>query len=377
MKLLIDCSNLYAGGGLQVAKSFLNDLRELGLNHNYHIIQSKNFARVFTKDNFPNNFEFYELGEKEEKSILKRRKTMLNLEHKICPSVIFTVFGPSYHKSKAPKVVGFAWGYVIFPKSPFYKKLKWIENLKYKLLNRFKIFFFNKNSDVLIFETYFAKTFYEKKYAKDVKCFFVSNTLNELFYNPNLLSHYPLIENGNKAKILFLTANYKHKNINILPGVIDCLINEYGYDNFKFYISINDNEVNFSEHHKKYIHFLGRVKEEHLPSLYNDIDLVFMPTLLETFSVTYLEAMFMMKPIVASDMEFSRDICRNSAYFCSPTSPYEYAKAIFELISNDDLRNDLVQKGVENLKRFGTSMDRTKSYISILEQFSNNKNADY
>ena len=71
MKLLIDCSNLYAGGGLQVAKSFLNDLRELGLNHNYHIIQSKNFARVFTKDNFPNNFEFYELGEKEEKSILK------------------------------------------------------------------------------------------------------------------------------------------------------------------------------------------------------------------------------------------------------------------------------------------------------------------
>ena len=57
MKLLIDCSNLYAGGGLQVAKSFLNDLRELGLNHNYHIIQSKNFARVFTKDNFPNNFE--------------------------------------------------------------------------------------------------------------------------------------------------------------------------------------------------------------------------------------------------------------------------------------------------------------------------------
>ena len=119
------------------------------------------------------------------------------------------------------------------------------------------------------------------------------------------------------------------------------------------------------------------MKEEHLPSLYNDIDLVFMPTLLETFSVTYLEAMFMMKPIVASDMEFSRDICRNSAYFCSPTSPYEYAKAIFELISNDDLRNDLVQKGVENLKRFGTSMDRTKSYISILEQFSNNKNADY
>ncbi len=43
--------------------------------------------------------------------------------------------------------------------------------------------------------------------------------------------------------------------------------------------------------------------------------MVFIPTLLEVFSATYLEAMLMKKPIIASDLEFSRDICGESAYF--------------------------------------------------------------
>ena len=181
MKILIDNSNLFAGGGIQVATSFLNDLRELGLNHNYHIIQSKNFASVFTKDNFPNNFEFYELGEKEEKSILKRRKTMLNLEHKICPNVIFTVFGPSYHKSNYKKIVGFAWGFVIYPNSPYFKKISFKTLIKFKILNLIKVFCFNRNSDALIFETDYSRKYYLKNLKYKKKTYVVSNTLNAIF----------------------------------------------------------------------------------------------------------------------------------------------------------------------------------------------------
>lgn len=377
MKLLIDCSNLYAGGGLQVAISFLDDLKNLQKEHDYHIVESKNFSNVVDKTNFPSNFKFYSLKQDEESSILKRRKSMKVLENNISPDVIFTVFGPSYHKSNVPKIVGFAWGYVIFPDSPFYNRLKWLDNLKYKLLNYFKVFFFNKNSDILVFETKYAQNFYQKNYTNKVKCICISNTLNNVFYNPNSsINQYNFGIEDDQTNVLFLTANYKHKNIEILPEVIDALSEKYNWKNFKFHISINEDEVAFSEKHKTYINFLGRVKGENLPSLYKQIDLVFMPSLLETFSTTYLEAMFMKKPIIASDMGFSRDICGNSAYFCNPIDSEEYAKAIFELASNENLRKDLIQKGTENLKRFGTSMDRTKSYLNILEQISKEKNAN-
>jgi glycosyltransferase involved in cell wall biosynthesis len=98
-----------------------------------------------------------------------------------------------------------------------------------------------------------------------------------------------------------------------------------------------------------------------------------MPTLLEVFSTTYLEAMFMKVPILSSDMEFARDICGNAAIFCNPTDVEEYAKNILILYNDPTLRKNLIQKGEQNLKRFGNSLQRTKQYIEIIK---NTKNAN-
>jgi hypothetical protein len=63
MNLIIDNSNLFAGGGIQVAISFLKDLKNLNLDHTYHVIQSPNMAKAFGEVDFPNNFKFYKLSE--------------------------------------------------------------------------------------------------------------------------------------------------------------------------------------------------------------------------------------------------------------------------------------------------------------------------
>ena len=42
MKIIVDNSNLFAGGGIQVATSFLNDLNSMKLMHELHFIQSLN-----------------------------------------------------------------------------------------------------------------------------------------------------------------------------------------------------------------------------------------------------------------------------------------------------------------------------------------------
>jgi len=367
MKLIIDNSNLFAGGGLQVSASFLRDLKKINLSDKFHIIQSSNAIKVIENEQFPDNFTFYNLGKLEEKSKSRRIKSVKKIENKVEPDCIFTLFGPSYHKSKFPKLVGFAIPYIIYQNSPFFKKISVKENIYYKLLSILKVYSFKKYSDALIFETENArKTFVEKtNYLKDT--YTVGNTLNEIFFKPSEWKDYENIP-SNSFKILFLTANYPHKNMMILPEVIRILKEKFHLKDFKFLITLNKSDLNFSEFCNENIEYLGKVDLEKIPSLYKQSNIVFIPTLLEVFSATYLEAMLMKKPIIASDLGFSRDICGHSAYFCEPINPESYAEGIFKLTNDESLRNDLVTKGTENLKRFGSSMDRTKKYLEIINK---------
>ncbi|MDV3673121.1 hypothetical protein CMU49_04390 [Elizabethkingia anophelis] len=366
MKLIIDNSNLFAGGGLQVAASFLRDLKKMNLSDEFHIIQSLNAIKVIENEQFPDNFTFYNLGKSEEKSKSKRIRSVKRIESIVNPDCIFTLFGPSYHKSKYPKLVGFAIPYIIYQNSPFFKKISVKENIYYKLLSILKVYSFKKCSDALIFETENArKTFVEKThYNKDT--YTVGNTLNEIFFEPNEWRDYDNLPTSS-FKILFLTANYPHKNMDVIPEVIKILKHKYKFNDFKFLITLQSEELNFPEYCEEYIEYLGKVDLKKIPSLYNQSQMVFIPTLLEVFSATYLEAMLMKKPIIASDLEFSRDICGESAYFCEPVNAESYADAIFRLANDENLRNSLVSKGTENLKRFGSSMERTVSYLNIIK----------
>lgn len=371
MKILIDNSNLYAGGGIQVATSFLYDLITIKDDNQYHVIQSVNSAKQVNKLDFDKRFKFYDFTEAD-KAIISRIKKLRGIEEQINPNVIFTVFGPSYYKSKSPKVVGFAIPHIIYSNSPFFNKISFLERYKIKVTSYLKNIFFKNNSDALIFESEDAMEIYLSKIKKPVTSYVVSNTLNSIFNNANLWKDITI----DKASfnILYLTANYPHKNLDIIPDIIDYLILNDKLYNFKFNLSVNKEELMFDDRYDKYINYLGTVDIMNVPSLYKEMDVLLMPSLLEIFSTSYLEAMYMQIPIISSDMSFARDICADSALFADPLNAADYADKILLLYTNKELYKNLVQKGAENLKRFGTSMDRTKKYLEILKKHANADN---
>lgn len=366
MKIIIDNSNLIVGGGIQVGTSFLNDLNALNLNFKFHVIQSVNSAKAVDTSKFSSNFFFYDLNDKSAKSIWQRKKEVKNIEESIQPDVIFTVFGPSYHKSNFPKVVGFAIPFMIYKDSPFFSKICFIEKMKYKALAFIKKRAFLRNSNALVFETANAQQVFSKYTNKKHELYTVSNTLNEIFSKHDQWENLE-IQNKSKFNIIYLTSNYPHKNIQIIPNVIDVLIEKYKLSDFKFLITVTREEVNFPVKYNQYVEYLGKVPLNKIPALYKQSHLAFIPTLLEVFSATYLEAMYMNLPIVASDMPFSRDICADAALFSKPTDAEDYAEAIYRLYMDVDLKNEKIKLGSENLKRFGTSMDRTMKYIKIIQ----------
>jgi len=369
MKILIDNSNLYAGGGIQVALSFLHDLINLGVEHTFFVVQSYRIAPLVKEENFPKNFVFFHI---DNLSIFKKRKCVENIENSIFPDVIFCVFGPSYHRSKVPKIVGFAIPHLIYSDSPFFKKMNRIDFFKTMALSKIKEMAFRRFSDALIFETEDAKNIFNKKHTNQ-DLFVVGNTLNEIFFHKQKWKKCNINKNG-KYKILCLTANYPHKNLTIIPEIIRILQNQYSWNDFEFVLSVNKDELGFDEDVNNNIEYLGQVPLESIPELYQIVDVVFIPTLLEVFSTTYLEAMFMRKPIIASDMRFARDVCEEGAYYCAPLSADSYASALVRLKEDNALYTKLVEYGEINLQRFGSSQDRTNKYLSVIEYIYNKYN---
>jgi len=135
MKLLINTSNLYIGGGLQVALSFINELKDLNTYNEYYVLLSQATNKQIDQKKFTDNFYFY-LIEKSPASLKTRKKIIAklnSLEDHIKPDIIFSVFGPSYWKPKAKHVMGFAVPWVLQKDSVAYSELNFLKRIKMRL----------------------------------------------------------------------------------------------------------------------------------------------------------------------------------------------------------------------------------------------------
>lgn len=98
---------------------------------------------------------------------------------------------------------------------------------------------------------------------------------------------------------------------------------------------------------------VGPLAQEELGGYYQQCDGIILPTLLETFSMTYVEAMQFGKPILTSDRDFAREVCGDAALYFDPTDP----ASILETIKKLPGRSDLDERGRKRLAGFGWRWD--------------------
>jgi len=119
---------------------------------------------------------------------------------------------------------------------------------------------------------------------------------------------------------------------------------------------------------------IGEVQSRTLPSLYEQTDALFFPSLNETFSATPIEAAFMMRPIVAADLPFMRSTTGEHAHYYKPGDAVSAAKAIRSATSalpgetdRDDSR--LVEAGRWALT-MAQPLDQASQFLSILKDLA-------
>lgn len=86
-----------------------------------------------------------------------------------------------------------------------------------------------------------------------------------------------------------------------------------------------------------------------------------MPSLWEGFGLPLLEAMASQTPLVASDIPVHREVAGNAALFAAPGDERALADAIERAWCDQDLRAQLVARGLERKRLFSWDASAKKA----------------
>lgn len=367
MNILINTSNLKIGGGLQVAHSTLYELRKY-TQHCYVVVLSKALELTVDQQSFPANFVFisYTLQTSILNLISGRNKVLDRIVAEYNIDKVFSVFGPTYWDPKVFHVCGFAKPHYIYKDSPFYSIISYTERLKLKLKEIIHLRSF-KAADILVTENSDVSLKLQKLFPKN-KVLTVTNYYNQIFENQKNWKPL-LLDEFDGVTLLTVAANYPHKNLRIIPKVISYLNSKYPDFKVRFVLSVKNGGLGEIEDAiKNQIVFLGKIDVDQCPSLYTQADIMFLPTLLECFSASYAEAMYMKVPILTSNLGFAQGLCGKAACYIDALNEEQIGDAIVKISKDKELKETLIKEGLEQLKSFDNYIERTKKYIEIIER---------
>lgn len=100
------------------------------------------------------------------------------------------------------------------------------------------------------------------------------------------------------------------------------------------------------------VKFLEEVTDEELPIFYKNAELFVLPSLYEGFGLPILEAMKYGCPVATSNVSSLPEAGGDAAIYFNPENINEISDAIKKVIKNKDLRDDMIKKGYEQVKKF-------------------------
>jgi len=102
----------------------------------------------------------------------------------------------------------------------------------------------------------------------------------------------------------------------------------------------------------KNIVFTGFVSDAELKWLYEHTQLYVFASLSEGFGLPPLEAMAHGVPVVCSDASCMPEVNGNAAHYFNARKPQDIADKINDVLKDDNLRQDLIEKGYKRLKHY-------------------------
>jgi glycosyltransferase involved in cell wall biosynthesis len=365
-KVLINMSNIHGGGGLQVAISFASELLKLACKQpTYKVLISTEVASAFDDNELKMSDWGFEVCDTHGIKTLLSQLNIIQSQY----DIVFTLFGPKYTFFKAKKdIVGFAQLWILSFDNSITQRLPFLESLKLKVKFGLQKWFFKRANHLIVELEHVQQALTGQGIFPKESISVVHNTISSLYLNEALWKPVEIRIPEKQISIGFVTRNYLHKNIKILPKVAK-LLNEQYLLPVKFYLSLNDEEwCNYSQSFGAYGETVGALSVYQCPTFYQKMDAVVFPSLLECFSATPLEALSMRRPLFASDRGFVSDVCGEYAYYFDPLDAESIASMIAGYFNGCQKTEAELESAREHVFAFSNAQQRAQNYLTIIEQ---------
>lgn len=283
------------------------------------------------------------------------KNELIALEKRIQADLVYSVVAPSYFTFETPEVMRFTNPWVTQP-----NKYSW-SSLSTTSYLRTKIYCWNQRRMLRKVHYFITQTDTTKNGILKITGEPDSHVLvvpNVLPASISKLNVSPLKSDG-WFNIVSPAVAHPHKNLDIIPDVLIELIKN-GITNVRFHttLPINNSIYNKIENklsqHGLSDHWVnhGLIPQEELANVYRRSQMVFLPTLLEVFSVSAIEAMFFRLPIVATDFPFNTEVLEDACLYYEPTNAQSAAAQIAKIYSSSELVSDLKSKMAVRLTKY-------------------------
>lgn len=155
---------------------------------------------------------------------------------------------------------------------------------------------------------------------------------------------------------LYVGNAYPHKNLDFLLETFEEFLKKYP----EYYLILVGNKNYFYQrleksHKISQVIFAGYITDDKLPIYYQKATAYIFPSLYEGFGLPSLEAMSYGVPVLASNSSCLPEILGQSVLYFDPKDKDDLRKKMLEIISNHDLKQQLINFGYKQFKKYSWS----------------------
>ena len=374
--IALNMTTLNQGGIMQRAVSFIENLPSLSNEFDWHLLISEKVQQELDQRNILTTAP---------KQIFKKsparnpavRKKVVQAINKISPDLVFCFGGPSYLQLTHPELMGVTEPWVTHSTREAYRCVPgWHNRWGLYLAAQYKLRWFRKA------QTYIVQT----ETARRGLARLTNRSNAPIHIIPNALAPWyqcnepaTIRKPEERLRIIYFAAPYSHKRHLCLPAICKA-IEELGEQNFEIAITIDPKnpiaqkvaksakQLNVSNR----IINLGRIPVSDGLKVYQGAHICFVPSILETFSATYLEGMATRTPIVACDLDFARETCGDAAVYFDPVNMNDAAQKILNTANCPDRCLELTESGIKQLATYPNTENQMILYRNVLRSTINN-----
>lgn len=312
-------------------------------------------------------------------SYLQVKKRLVDIEDKIKPDLIYTISSPCYFTFKTLEVMRFANAWVTNPNKFAWNSLSFSGKIKMYLYCLNQRLMLRKAKYIITQSETVKQGLLKITKLNDERINVVPNVLPETFLS------FPINKeiDSDWIDIVSVAAPNPHKNIEIIIDVLNVLRDKYNISNVRFHLTLPEDTLIYKKIYNRAQNYNllgnivnhGRCTQKELAEIYCKCSICFLPTLLETFSASSLEAMFFNLNIVASDFLFNREIIDDSGLYFEPMNAVDAADKIYSLIDNKDLCSDLKNKMESRLLKYNSYKNHFDLIVGFLKKVEYEKNS--